>query len=147
MNPPRPAEVRFYVDADVMALAKVLVPLRSDVTYPGDPGGAGIDKRLRPACPITSARTLDVDWIPVVAQRGWVVITRDRAITRNSREKDLVKAYEARLVILSGAEAGTTFAQLEIVMSQWRRIEACLDESGPVAYSATRTSFNMIDLG
>ena len=65
-----------------------------------------------------------------MAARGWVIITRDRAITRNPREKNLVKAYAARLVILSGSEAGTTFRQLEIVMSQWRRIEACLDEPG-----------------
>lgn len=36
----RPADVRFYVDADVLGLAKLLVRLRSDVTYPGDPEGS-----------------------------------------------------------------------------------------------------------
>jgi hypothetical protein len=30
--------VRFYFDADVLGLAKVMVMLRSDMTYPGDPG-------------------------------------------------------------------------------------------------------------
>ncbi len=35
----KPAVVRFYVDADVLGLAKILVQVRSDVTYPGDPGG------------------------------------------------------------------------------------------------------------
>ena len=35
----RPATVRFYFDADVLGLAKVIVSLRHDVTYPGDPGG------------------------------------------------------------------------------------------------------------
>lgn len=34
----KPAEVRFYVDADLLGLARVLSDLRADVTYPGDPG-------------------------------------------------------------------------------------------------------------
>jgi hypothetical protein len=37
--------VRFYFDADVLGLAKVMVQLRSDVTYPGDPGGCGAPPR------------------------------------------------------------------------------------------------------
>lgn len=31
----RPAEVRFYVDQDLLGLAKLLVQVRTDVTYPG----------------------------------------------------------------------------------------------------------------
>lgn len=34
----QPAEIRFYFDADVLGLAKVVVRFRPDVTYPGDPG-------------------------------------------------------------------------------------------------------------
>jgi len=52
----KPAIVRFYFDADVLGLAKILVTLRSDVTYPGDPGGV-VHRRARPACPITSPAT------------------------------------------------------------------------------------------
>jgi hypothetical protein len=37
--PVRPVRVRFYVDADVLGLAKVLAAIRPDVTDPGDPGG------------------------------------------------------------------------------------------------------------
>ena len=36
-EPPRAAQVRIYVDADVPGLGKILAGLRSDVTYPGDP--------------------------------------------------------------------------------------------------------------
>jgi hypothetical protein len=32
------ADVRFYVDADILGLGKLLAGLRADVTYPGDPG-------------------------------------------------------------------------------------------------------------
>jgi hypothetical protein len=34
----RAAQVRFYVDADILGLGKILGSLRNDVTYPGDPG-------------------------------------------------------------------------------------------------------------
>ena len=53
-RPAKPATVRFYFDADVLGLAKAVVGLRSDSTYPGDPGGV-VHKRQRPPCPITSA--------------------------------------------------------------------------------------------
>jgi hypothetical protein len=35
----RPAQVNYYVDADVLGVARVLADIRRDVTYPGDPGG------------------------------------------------------------------------------------------------------------
>lgn len=38
-KPAKPAIVRSYVDADVLGLAKILVQIRGDVTFPGDPGG------------------------------------------------------------------------------------------------------------
>ncbi len=57
-RPAKPATVRFYVDADVLGLAKVLVQVRPDVTYPGDPGGV-VHGRQRPPCPISSPSVLD----------------------------------------------------------------------------------------
>jgi hypothetical protein len=44
------------------------------------------------------------------------------------------------LVNLASDEAVTRFAQLEVVMCQWWRIESLLAETGPFIYSATRTS-------
>jgi hypothetical protein len=49
----RAAQVRIYVDADLLGLGKILAVLRNDMTYPGDPG-AVIHKRQRAPCPITS---------------------------------------------------------------------------------------------
>ncbi len=63
-KPARPATVRFYVDADVLGLSKVLAGLRTDVTYPGDPGGPVKGGRVRPACPVAEATTPDAIWIP-----------------------------------------------------------------------------------
>ena len=66
--------MRFYLDADVLGLAHVVADLRSDATYPGDPG-AIIKRRERRACPIVDPATKDDVWIPEVASRGWLIIT------------------------------------------------------------------------
>jgi hypothetical protein len=66
---PRAAQVRFYVDADVLGLGKLLAGLRNDLTYPGDPG-AVIHKRQRPPCPIANPDVLDTDWIPTGYRRS-----------------------------------------------------------------------------
>jgi hypothetical protein len=141
----KPAEVRFYIDADILGLAKLLVQVRNDVTYPGDPGGV-LHKRERPPCVITTPAVLDEDWIPEVARRGWLMVTRDSHIQDNRAEIAAVRDNGARMVALAGREAGNTWAQLEVLMSQWRLIERCLDEPGPFIYSATRTTFRPVDL-
>jgi hypothetical protein len=79
-KPAKPAIVRYYIDADVLGLAKILVQVRTDVTYPGDPGGPVKGGRVRAPCPITQAGTDDKIWIPETARQGWLIITRDRQI-------------------------------------------------------------------
>lgn len=141
----RVASVRFYVDADVLGLAKILVRLRSDVTYPGDPGGT-LHRRTRPACPISSPAQPDTEWIPLVTGYGWLIITRDANIAVNRREIEAVRDAGARMVTLAGKEARATWDQLEILMRRWRDIESVLDEPGPFIYSATRTRLRRIPL-
>lgn len=109
-----PAQVRFYVDADLLGLAKILVQVRNDVTFPGDQGGV-LHKRQRPACPIDAPDVKDPVWIPRVAAEGWVIITRDSAIQGHSREVGAVYEHGARMVALAGHAARTKFEQLEVV--------------------------------
>lgn len=139
------AEVRYYIDADVLGLAKVLSDIRVDTTYPGDPGKR-IRKRERPPCPVTSKAEKDEDWLPVVGAHGWLVITRDRRIQDHKAELAGVLAHGVKMVVLSGTEAYGTFEQLEITLCQWRRIEALLPEPGPFIYTATRTALEPIRL-
>jgi hypothetical protein len=141
----KPAAVHFYIDADILGLAKLLVSLRSDVTYPGDPGGT-IHRRQRPPCPITDPETDDPVWIPETARQGWLIITRDSHIQDHRAEIDAVRDSNARMIALASKEAKNTWLQLEIVMSQWRAIERCLKESGPYIYTATRTTLRPVDL-
>ncbi|MGI5233783.1 hypothetical protein [Actinoallomurus sp. CA-142502] len=116
------------------------------MTYPGDPGGP-VHKRKRPACPITTPKTPDEVWIPEVTHRGWLIITRDSKIQIRRREIQAVREHGARMIAFGGVDAISTFAQLEILMCQWRNIEARLDEDGPFIYAANRTSFRPVPLG
>ena len=133
-----PADVRFYFDADILEVGEVLATVRPDMTYPGDPG-ATIHRRIRPACPVLHPSVKDPVWIPEVARRGWVILNRDRHIRDRRRQFDLVREHDARLVVLVGDEAIGTWAQLEVIMTQWRRIEAL--QAGPYIYTASRTSW------
>ena len=143
MSRTKPAEVRFYIDADLLGLARVLAGLRPDVTYPGDPG-AVIHKRHRPPCPIVSPAAKDREWIPEVARRGWVIITRDQHIQAHRLEIQAVRDYGARMVALNGEDASSVFAQLEVVMCRWRDIERHTTDLPPFIHSATRTAMRAI---
>lgn len=141
----RPAQVRFYFDADVLGLGKLIVQVRSDVTYPGDPGGV-LHKRQRPPCPIADPRTPDTEWIPQVAAAGWLIVTRDSNIGVNLAEISAVRDNAAKMVALAGREAIGTWAQLEVLMRQWRNIDALATQAGPFIYSATRSSLRRLAL-
>lgn len=142
---PRPAQVRFYVDADVLGLGKILADLRNDVTYPGDPG-ALIHRRQRLACPIADPATKDTDWIPEVARHGWLIVTRDSKIIENRREIAAVRESSAKMVALNERDARTKWGQLEVFMTQWRRIEGLVNEPGPFIWRTSRTAMTPIPL-
>lgn len=132
----KPAKVRFYVDADILGLGKILASLREDITYPGDPG-ASIHKRARPACVITTPRTKDHVWIPAVSTQGLLVLTRDSRIQQHRAEVSAVVETGGRMVALSSLDATTVWTQLEVVMTQWRRIEELAELPGPFICTAS----------
>lgn len=141
----RVAAVQFYFDADILGVAKILSGLRPDITYPGDPG-AVVHKRARPRCPIESPDTDDDAWIPVVAERSWLAITRDTDIQSHWSLIDLVREHGGRMVALTAADAGNKWTQLETLMSRWREIEKKLEEEPPFIYAASRTQVRRISL-
>jgi hypothetical protein len=142
---PRQAEVRFYCDADILGLAKVLASLRNDVTYPGDPGLL-LHRRHRPPCPVTSPQTPDDEWIPKVAQLGWLIITRDSRIQEHRAEIAAVREYGAKMVALTSRDAGSTWLQLEVVMRQWRALGDLVASEGPFIWRASRSALAKVPL-
>ena len=141
----KPAEVRFYFDADVLGLGKLISGLRPDCTYPGDPG-AVIHKRQRPPCSITATATPDTEWIPRVTAEGLLIITRDAKIQRRVAEVQAIVEHGATMVALTSKDATTLWNQLEVFMTQWRNIEQLHSLPGPIIYRASRTALTKLDL-
>ena len=102
--------------------------------------------RVRARCPITDTSTDDKIWIPETARQGWFIITRDRRIQEHRAEIEAVRSSGARMVNLASDEAVNTFMQLEVLMCQWRRVEAMLEEEGPFIYALARTSCRLVTL-
>jgi hypothetical protein len=131
--------VRFYIDADLLGVAKILADVRSDVTYPGDRGGRASDGFDRPACPVNPGDK-DIDWIPLVSSQGWVIISRDRHIQHRPAERIALIDARARMFRLDARHGLNKWDQLEIIVSQWRRFEELASLPGPWLYTASRTS-------
>jgi hypothetical protein len=137
--------LRFYIDADLLGVAKVLATVRSDVTFPGDPGGLGADGLNRPACTVKPSDK-DVDWLGVVTGQGLTVITRDRHIRSRPAEKQAIVEHSARVITLDGRRGLRKWDQLEIIVTQWRKFEELSELPGPWVYTASRTGCRRFDL-
>lgn len=137
--------VRFYFDADLLGLAKVMVAVRSDVTYPGDPGGVGPDGSERPPCPVRPGAK-DLEWIPIVAGSGWLVVTRDRHLRSRPAERAAILEHGARVITLDARHELNKWLQLEIVVSRWRHFEELLAVPGPWVQMATYTGLREVRL-
>jgi hypothetical protein len=90
------SNLRWYVDADTLGLARILIQVRQDVTFPGDDGKRPHHKRDVDPCLVTDTSTDDEVWIPQVARAGLAIITRDRRIQDRVGERDTVVAEEDR---------------------------------------------------
>ena len=50
---------------------------------------------------------LDTDWIPDVAARGWLIVTRDSMIIQNRNEIAAIRENNAKMVALNQRDAQT----------------------------------------
>jgi hypothetical protein len=89
---------------------------------------------------------LDSDWIPQVAARGWLIITRDSMISQNRNEITAIRENTAKMIAINQRDAQTKWGQLEVFMTQWRRIEALTAEPGPFIWRTSRTAIAPITL-
>ncbi len=80
-----------------------------------------------------------------MAERGLVVITRDRRIAQRTAEKAAVRDAGGRHIAITSRETLRKFEILEIVICQWRKIEELATLPGPYIYGITRTSIRKLD--
>ena len=73
---------------------------------------------------------LDVDWLPVVGKKGWVVVTRDKNIRRKPNELQAFKENNVLAIVLSSGSssqasaADTAELLLKLLPKLMRKIQA-----------------------
>lgn len=132
----RLTDVRWFVDENSLGLGKLLDRVRDDVVHPGHP--------LVPHLPVG---ILDVDWMPVVAHAGWVVITRDRRIRTRPAERRIFEEEGLRSVWLAGRMDMRPADQLELVERHWSRLEREMIKRGAGPWALALTANGLRPLG
>jgi hypothetical protein len=117
--------VRFYVDESAAGLGLALAAARKDTIHVGHP--------LIPECP-RGAR--DIDWIPEVAARGLVVITRDKKLRTKPVEIQTLWNHGLRVFNIGGKNDMSTWDWLARLVRYWPKMEAIITErdAGPWIY-------------
>ncbi len=60
-----------------------------------------------------SQATLDIEWIPEIGRRGWVIFTKDAAIGRNAIERQTVAQANIRMFSLASQNlSGSQMAEI-----------------------------------
>ncbi len=73
----------------------------------------------------------DVDWLPAVAAKGWVVLTKDAAVARRPMERDAVETAGARVFAFSNANVPASAVAAGFLVA-WPKMLALIDGSaGP----------------
>jgi hypothetical protein len=80
----------------------------------------------------------DVEWIPEVGRRGWVLITKDENIRRNPRERAAYQEAKLRGFIVTGGDmSGVNLAELLVprLPGMARRVA---NKRGPLLFTISR---------
>jgi hypothetical protein len=76
----------------------------------------------------------------MVAELGWIVITRDRhMLSRPAERFEIVQSGGRHVRLDPSKKQLRKWDQLELLMIRWKSIEAIADNPGPWVYAATRT--------
>ncbi|MBB3605697.1 hypothetical protein FHT40_005384 [Mycolicibacterium sp. BK556] len=107
-------EIVYVVDENLLRLGKGMVAVRRDTgRFTEDP----LDELLPEGIN-------DVDWIPVLGRKGWVVITNDRRIRTRPAESQLAIEHRLKVVHLHGDVGNARpWDQLIRVTSRWEAVE------------------------
>ncbi len=124
-------DIRYVVDENTLALGKVIAELRDDTAVIGRPP---VDQLLRRGMS-------DVEWIPVVGSRGWIVITIDHHLRTRPYEAHLARKHGLKCVNLRGAGNLSRWAQLVRLISHREALDEFVTErpDGPWWLSLTKT--------
>jgi len=129
--------LRFYVDESALGLGKALTIARRDTIHAGH--------RLIPECPLG---VLDPAWIPAVAQRGLVVIGRDKHIRTKPEEIRQLRSAGLRVFRIGGKRDLSTWQWLVRVVKRWDDMERVIRDrpEGPWFYLINESGLTEVPL-
>ena len=111
----------YFTDENTLGLGKLLQRAgRHDVLYPGHGD-----------LPEVPAGTPDLDWMPVVAAKGLVVITRDRHIRTRPAELRAYWQYGIRSVWIGAKRDLGPRQQLDLFLRHEQRLRREITKRGP----------------
>lgn len=125
--------VRFVFDEDSRGFGLHLSQLRTDMACIGS----------RPLASDLPSGTKDPDWIPVLADHGWIAITQNAEIRTHPIEGELARAHGLRVACLMRPEGrGNRWDATRQLLRSWERIEQLMAAPGPgwlsIYWSRTR---------
>jgi PIN like domain len=130
-----PNGLRFFVDEAALGLGLMLAIARNDVIHTGH--------ALIPDVPLGA---LDDEWMPKVAARGLVVITRDKKIRTKHAKTLLYGQYGLRVFAIGSKRDLNNWDTLCLVVRRWDDIERNLKERDAGPWFMAINTNSIVDL-
>ncbi|GJF16701.1 hypothetical protein NGTWS1803_03300 [Mycolicibacterium cyprinidarum] len=115
-------DVQYVVDENLLSLGNAMVAVRRDTAR----------FSRAPVEELLPRGILDTEWIPIVGDRGWVMITNDRRLRTRPVEAELAITHELKVVHLHG-DVGSKPAwdQLIRLTTRWTNVTDQQPKEGP----------------
>lgn len=95
-----------------------------------------------PDLPEVPRQTEDLDWMPIVAERGLVVVTRDRFAIK--AEWAAFQEYGLRAFRVAARGEQSIWSTVQLLAGSWARMERFVREAGPGPWLAILDSAGAI---
>ncbi len=110
----------YFADENLLGMGKLLrIEGRTDVLYPGHEDLPEIPRGAK-----------DTDWLPVVGERGFIVLSRDRHIRSRPAELRLYYAHRVRSVWIGAKRDLGPQNQVELFLKYEHQLAAKFEELG-----------------
>jgi hypothetical protein len=114
-------------------------------TVPNALRAAGIELRLYADLYPARPKVPDTEWIPEVACRGWVILTKDKNIRRLPAEVQALRLAQARYICLSATNMRGD-EQAACLLQHWKTIASVVaSKPVPLIATVTRTHVQWLD--
>jgi PIN like domain len=112
---------------------------------PGALRSAGVEVRTYAELYPSDSKVPDHVWIPEVAERGWVILTKDKKIRRLPIEIEALRRAQARYICLSATNMRGD-EQAACLLHHWKTIASVVaSKPAPLIATVTRTHVQWLD--